>query len=306
MDLSVVVVSWNCKEELLDCVGSLVRHPYQGVQEVIVVDNASSDGTVGAVRGRFPQVRLLEAGANLGFARAANRGIAAARGTFLLLLNPDVLVPAGALDAAVRILRERPDAGVLGVGLRNGDGSSQPSCGKFLSLASLLRANVFQVLGDTSPRTARGKGALWTLPAQGEVDWLVGAFMLCRREALAAVGGFDEEYFLYAEDMDLCYRLRQRGYAVLFCPEVTVTHLGNRSGARKWAERREGEVVRSELLFLRKHHGKLAAAGFRFFGGSLFFCKGVGAWLRSRGRKSDRVPAARRYWHMTKVCFGWA
>jgi GT2 family glycosyltransferase len=305
MLLSIVIVSWNCQEELLGCVDSLTQHPYSGGQEILVVDNDSQDGTVSALGERFSQVQVIQTGTNLGFGRAANRGLQQARGDFLLFLNPDTVVPEGALDAAVKIVERHPEVGVVGVGLHDGDGNIQPSCGQFLSLRSLLGGNLRPAHGKGPVREADGRGVLWTVPKQAEVDWVIGAFMVGRREVLAMVGGFDEDYFLYAEDMDLCYRLRQRGYTVLFCPEVTVTHLGNRSGARKWAERRESEIVRSEVLFLRKHRGRVSALGFRVLGGSLFFCKSLTAWLRSWTHGTECLVEARRYWHMTKVCWGW-
>ena len=305
MLLSIVIVSWNCKEELLCCVDSLTQHPYSGEQEIIVVDNDSQDGTVPALCQRFSQVRVIQTGTNLGFSRAANHGLRHARGPFLLFLNPDTAVPEGALDAAVNIVELHPEVGVVGVGLLDSDGNIQPSCGQFLSLRSLLDGNLCSGHGRGPAPEADGRGVLWTLPKQAEVDWVMGAFMVGRREVFAMMGGFDEDYFLYVEDMDLCYRLRHRGYAVLFCPEVTITHLGNRSGARKWAERRESEIVRSEVLFLRKHHGQVSALGFRLLGGSFFLYKSIAAWLRSWTHGTASLVEARRYWYMTKVCWGW-
>ncbi len=305
MDLSVVIVSWNCRAELLDCLQSVVRHPCSGTQEIIVVDNASSDGTVEAVHLRFPAVRVFETGANIGFARAANLGLKTTEGEYILFLNPDTLVPAGALDAALHALRSRPAVGILGTGLLNTSGFPEPSCGRFLSLAALAWSNIWHLVEGTPARGGAGGGCLWNGTAVEEVDWLIGAFLLCRRAVLAEVGGFDEDYFLYVEDMDLCYRVRQRGYAILYFPEVTVIHHGNRSGARKWAERREGEIVRAELVFLRKHQGRLAVLGFRLLAGSLFFMKGLQFWFRARGQTDPCGIEARRYWHMTKVCLGW-
>ncbi|MBI3301265.1 MAG: glycosyltransferase family 2 protein, partial [Deltaproteobacteria bacterium] len=236
MDLSVVVVSWNCKAELLNCLESIVCHARSGIPEVLVVDNASRDGSAEAVRLRFPTVRVIESGANLGFARAANLGLAAARGEYLLFLNPDTLVLTGALDAALHALQSRPTVGILGVRLLDAHGLPQPSCGRFLSLSALLWVHIWRFIAGQRAERRAGDGHLWSGTAVEETDWLVGAFLLCRRAVLQAVGGFDEDYFLYAEDMDLCYRVRQRGYRVLYFPEVAVIHLGNRSGAQKWAE----------------------------------------------------------------------
>ena len=269
------------------------------------MDNASSDGTVEAVRLRFPAVHVFETDTNIGFARAANLGLKTAEGEYILFLNPDTLVPAGSLDAALHALRSRPAVGILGTGLLNTNGFPEPSCGRFLSPAALTWSNIWRLVEGTPLRTRAGGGCLWNGTIVEEVDWLIGAFLLCRRAALAEVGGFDEDYFLYVEDMDLCYRVRQRGYTILYFPEVTVIHHGNRSGARKWAERREGEIVRAELVFLRKHRGRLAVLGFRLLAGSLFFTKGLRFWFRARGQTNPCRIEARRYWHMTKVCLGW-
>ena len=306
MELSVVIVSWNCKAEVLECLDSLVRHAYAGMHEIILVDNASCDGTVAMVRTLFPDVCVIETGANLGFARAANRGLQAARGTYLLFLNPDVVASPDALTSAVYAMRNRPKVGILGVRLLNADGSVQPSCGAFLSLSALVRANVRGMVGECREERRAGGGRLWSGTGTEEVDWLMGAFLLCRRDVLLEVGGFDEDYFLYAEDMDLCYRVRQRGHRVYYFPEVAIVHYGNRSAGQKWGERREGEIVRAELIFVRKHKGVVAAWVFRLLASGLFLWKGVGHWLAARNRGDLQQRESRRYWHMVKVCLGWA
>ena len=306
MDLSIVIVSWNCKAEVVECLSSLARHAYPDAHEIILVDNASCDGTVETVRGHFPAVRVIETGANIGFARAANKGLQAAQGTYLLFLNPDAVVPAGTLEAASRELRRLLDVGILGVRLLNADGSPQPSCGAFLSLSALVRANVQCLVGKPLEERESGGGRLWSSATAEEVDWLMGAFLLCRRAVIAEVGGFDEDYFLYVEDMDLCYRVRQQGYHVYYFPEVSILHYGNRSARQKWGERREGEIVRAELTFVRKHKGWLASLMFRMLAGSLFLWKVVGYRLTARYQGELQQQELRRYWHMVKVCLGWA
>jgi GT2 family glycosyltransferase len=302
--VSVVVVSWNCQTHLTICLESLVACAGGGEREIIVVDNDSSDGSVVAGRGRFPGIRLIEAGGNLVFGAAANLGLKVARGSMILFLNPDTVVPPGALEAAERALVDRPDVGILGVRLLDGDGAPQPSCGRFLSLRALIEANVRRAIGASPRERGAGGGRLWSGVETEAVDWLTGAFLLCRRAVVEAIGGFDERYFLYAEDMDLCYRVRQHGYGVLYYPHVSVVHVGNRSGAVKWGERREGEIVRSELLFLRKHSGGAAIVTFRVLAAMLFLAKASIARLRA-GWGTEHGVRARRYWHMAKVCVGW-
>ena len=190
--------------------------------------------------------------------------------------------------------------------LLNDDGSPQPSCGAFLSLSALVRANVQCVVGRPLEERESGGGRLWSGAVAEEVDWLMGAFLLCRRAVIAEVGGFDEDYFLYVEDMDLCYRVRQRGYGIYYFPQVSILHHGNRSARQKWGERREGEIVRAELTFVRKHKGWLASFLFRVLAGGLFLWKGIGYWFAARNRGERQHQESRRYWHMVKVCLGCA
>jgi N-acetylglucosaminyl-diphospho-decaprenol L-rhamnosyltransferase len=304
VNLSVIIVSWNCKRELLDCVQSLTNQNSHDALEIIIVDNASTDGSVEAVQVCFPTVSIIQTGANLGFAQAANRGLATAQGEYVLFLNPDTLVQAWSLGPALQVLHHWPTIGIVGVQLLNSDGSVQPSCGQFLSVSALIKEKLRHFSGHRSQNGENEDNHLWSSTTIVEPDWITGAFLLCRRTIIQEVGGFDEEYFLYAEDMDLCYRVRQRGYKIVYFPEVGVTHLGNRSGARKWAEQREGEIVRAEILFLRKHSGKLRALGFRCLAGALFFGKSFLFWLRARKQYESYRIEARRYWYMTQVCFG--
>jgi GT2 family glycosyltransferase len=304
VNLSVIIVSWNCKTELLDCLHSLTDQNSGDSIEILVVDNASSDGSVEAVHLRFPSVHIIQTGTNLGFAQAANRGLTAARGEYVLFLNPDTLVQTCVLRSALHTLQRWPTVGILGVQLLNSDGSVQPSCGQFLSLPALVKENVCYFSGHWSQNSEGKEKHLWSSTTIEEPDWIIGAFLLCRRTVLQEVGGFDKEYFLYVEDMDLCYRVRQRGYKILYFPEVAVTHHGNRSGAQKWAAQREGEIVRAEILFLHKHNGKLTAFGFRLLAGSLFFAKSFMFWLRARKHQEWYRVEARRYWYMSQVCFG--
>lgn len=304
VDLSVIIVSWNCKRELLNCLQSLTDQQSHDAIEIIIVDNASTDGSVEAIHSRFPTVQVVQTGANLGFAQAANRGLLSAQGEYVLFLNPDTLVHTRIFEPALQVLQRWPAVGIVGVQLLNDDGSVQPSCGQFLSVSTLIKDKLRQFSGHHSHNGKQEDHHLWSSMTIEEPDWITGAFLLCRRCVVQEVGGFDEEYFLYVEDMDLCYRVRQRGYKVLYYPEVGVTHLGNRSGARKWAEQREGEIVRAEILFLRKHSSQMKVLGFRVFAGALFFGKSFLFWLRARKHYGSYQIEARRYWHMTQVCFG--
>lgn len=223
---AAVVVSYNTRELLRECLES-VRE--EGPSEIVVVDNASADGSPEMVRALFPEVRLLADGGNPGFGAAANRGIAACRSPYVLLLNGDTRVRPGALAALGRELDRPPRAAIAGPLLRNPDGTRQPSCFPFLGPFEVLVMNTY--LNRLFRRTRRFRPVYSTLPA-GEVPWVKGAALAIRREAFEGIGGFDEAYFLYGEEMDLCWRLRRAGWRVRFTPEAEVVHVEGASTGR--------------------------------------------------------------------------
>jgi GT2 family glycosyltransferase len=305
MDLSVVIVNWNGGSYLLDCLESLYARGLAGETEVLVVDNGSEDGSPELLQRSFPQVALIETGANLGFARAANLGWRRARGEYVLFLNPDVLVLEGALDQALTYFRCQPQVGVLGVKLLNPDGSLQVSCWNFLSLTTLVLDNLLRLPWVPRPLAGRYLYRFWDHGETREVDWIFGAFLLFRRQVLEEVGGFDEDYFMYGEDMDLCYRVQQRGYDVVYYSAAAIIHYGNLSGEKRWAGKREAEVVRTELTFLHKHRGSLSWFLFRVLAGGAFLAKTAFFGLRGHRDNGERWRAeAARYWQMARVCLG--
>jgi GT2 family glycosyltransferase len=252
--LSIVIVSYNCREHLLRCLASLREEARHLPCEVIVVDNASTDGTVAAVRQRHPDVLLVTSARNRGFAWASNRGLERARGHQLLLLNPDTVVPPRALERAARALEERPAVGMLGCKLVRPDGTLDKACkrGSPTPLSSLA---YFTGLSRLAPRS---RLARYTAGHIGEdetsvVDAVNGAFMLVRREALDAVGPLDERYWLYMEDLDWCYRFHQHGWPVLYWPEVEVVHVKGGSSGRHRRWRTNYAFHRSMWLFYRIH-----------------------------------------------------
>ena len=254
-ELSVVIVAYRCRELLLDCLASL-RPEAQGMTlEVIVVDNASGDGSVEAVRATHPWVRLLPLDANVGFARANNHGLRVARGAHVLLLNPDTLLPPGALAACLRELARRPQVGMLGCKLVRPDGTLDHACKRgFPTPASAL----WHFLGLTrlfpgSPRFARYTAGHVAPDDTATVDAVNGAFMLVRRAALEEVGPLDERFWMYGEDLDWCRRFWAHGWDVLYWPGVTVVHVkgGSASSTRAWATNRA--FHHAMWLFYDKH-----------------------------------------------------
>lgn len=246
--LAVVIVTYNSMRDLDGCLGSLTRHPPAVPHEIVVVDNASSDGTPDAVRRRWPAVRLIDAGGNVGFARANNAAVRATAGDLVLFLNPDTVVPAGAVDTLIAELDAHPDAGVAGPRIVDASGHAELSWGAMLSPWAECRQ---KWLGRA---TARGwpYAASWVDRRSRQPqwpDWVTGACLLIRRADLEAAGLFDERYFLYNEDVDLCAAVRARGRRILFTPAAEITHLRGQSATATTS----AAYQRSHLLFYRKH-----------------------------------------------------
>ncbi|MDT7971791.1 MAG: glycosyltransferase family 2 protein [Armatimonadota bacterium] len=232
--LSVVIVSWNVREDLRECLRSLWRNGEGLAMEVIVVDNASDDGTAEMVRQEFPQVRLVVNERNLGYTKANNIGIHLSRGKFVLLLNPDTVVHEGALRALIACAEAHPEAGIIGAKLLNPDGSIQRSARSFPDIgAGLFRNTLLGHLFPNNPFVRRYLLTDFGYDAVREVDWVSGAAMLVRREVFERIGLLDEGFWAYCEDVDFCWRARQAGFAVLFCPDAVITHKIGRSSDQK-------------------------------------------------------------------------
>lgn len=240
--LSIIIVSFNARADLERCLESLHAARPVTPHDVLVVDNGSTDGSAEAAR-RWHDVRVIEAGSNTGFARANNIGIHASGGTNLLLLNSDTVVPAGAIDRLVAELDRDPDVAVVGPRLVDAVGRAELSFGRMIGPLNELRQK----------RLARS-GAVEELTRRRQYpDWVSGACLLVRRADADAVGGLDERYFMYAEDVDFCAAIRARGRKILFTPDVEVVHLRGRSAARAPAATRDA-YRRSQLAFYKKHH----------------------------------------------------
>jgi GT2 family glycosyltransferase len=253
--VSILIVSYNCLATLTACLESLAADEDAPPLEVIVVDNASEDGTVAAITERFPWVRVIANHANVGFAHAMNQGIESAGGGALLALNPDTVVPAGAISKALAELERHPDVGMLGVKLHRPDGTFDHACKRgFPTVSSAFY--YFVGLSRLRPRSARF--AQYTAGELGEdetgtVDAINGAFMLVKRRAVDDVGPMDERYWLYAEDIDWCHRFWEKGWKVLYWPDVRVIHRkgGSSGDIRSWDLNRA--FHRSMWLFYEKH-----------------------------------------------------
>jgi len=261
--LSICIVNWNTREDLARAIESL---DCGGVddREVIVVDNASSDGSAAFVRKRFPKVTLIENKDNLGFSRAYNQAINASRGSYLLLLNPDCIVHPSALRRLVEFLESTPGAAAAGPRLLNADGSLQYSCRRFPTFGAGLFRNT--PLGRLFPGNRFSRGYLmadWDHSAPREVDWVSGAAVCIRRRALQEVGLLDECFFMYCEDVDWCYRAREEGWRIFYLPTASITHLIGRSSDQRPLEMVK-EFHRSMAHYYRKHYAARWPLGIRW------------------------------------------
>lgn len=256
--LSVIVVSWNTRDVLRDCLRSVDTWLAAGSYELLVVDNASQDGSPEMVALEFPHARLLRQVHNLGFGAGANVGMAAARGDLFLLLNSDALLVDGSLGELAQALRALPeDIGLLGPRILLPDGRLQASARRFPSLGRLLLSELWLHRCLSRPAAAqRLLGHYWDHAHAREADWLVGACLLLRRAVFARTGGFDASIFLYGEEVEWCWRVRAAGYRIVFRPEACVRHLNHRSADRLFGDSgRLDRCVLSEQQLLRRWQG---------------------------------------------------
>lgn len=264
MDLSVIIVNWNSKDYVRQCLASLFHHTAASRPEVIVVDGASFDGCDAMLAAEFPTVRFVQSPTNVGFGRANNLGVEHATRTHLLLLNPDTELtenaPAMLLEWAARL----PDAGAIGCRLLNKDGVLQTSCVQ--SFPTVLN----QLLDSEFLRGAFPKSSLWGMaPLLGDRDQvhvaeaISGACILVRRDRFLAVGGFTPSYFMYGEDLDLCCKLQRAGFRNYFVPQTSVIHFGGGSSSRAPSDFSTVMMRQSVQHFLRLNQGAGAAALYR-------------------------------------------
>jgi GT2 family glycosyltransferase len=266
MDLSVIIVNWNVKELLRNCLQSLVDGDQAGLTtEIIVVDSASTDNSPQMVRQEFPQVRLVTSDQNLGYAGGNNVGAKAALGRYLLLLNPDTVVGPAALSQLVDLMETRPLAGAVGPLLCWPDGTVQSSRRRFPTLGSLFWEST--LLGQWFPNNhhiRRYHRLDQSADHLQQVDWIVGAAILIRRETWQQVGPLDETFFMYFEETDWCYRCAEAGWEIYYFPTAQVTHYEAKSSEQVTAQRTI-RFQRSKLRYTQKYFGPGWAVTLRLF-----------------------------------------
>jgi N-acetylglucosaminyl-diphospho-decaprenol L-rhamnosyltransferase len=288
VDVSVVVVTYHCRDEARECLRTLYAQPPELELETIVLDNASGDGTADMVRAGFPDVRVLELAENIGFARGVNRAAELARGEHILLLNPDALVHPGAVERLVRFAYERPEHGLYAGKNLDPDGSvtttsvrGLPSLWSLTCFATMLSA-AFPGSRLFDPESVGG----WARDSVREVGAAIGSFLLIRRTVWEALDGFDARFFMYSEDVDLCLRAARQGWRPVFVPDAVVTH--ERGASSNSGPERMALIYRGKSTLIRKHW----PAGKRELGLALLW---VGVGLRALAatvarRRSESGP----------------
>ena len=256
MKLSIIIVNWNTRQHLLECLESIFANPTAAEMEVIVVDNASTDGSADAVASAYSMVKLIRSGENVGFAKANNRAVALNTSRYWLLLNPDTLVQSGAIDRLLQYMDQHTDVAAVGPRLINPDGSGQRSIWRrptlFREWWRLFHLDRLYPLSEYSPSTLTSQQAR-------RVDILHGACMLVRANVVQGMGLFDEDYFIFSEEIDLCDRLGHAGWQLHWVPEAVVTHKGGQS-TRQVADAMFIELYRNKTKFFRKRRGRLSAS----------------------------------------------
>jgi N-acetylglucosaminyl-diphospho-decaprenol L-rhamnosyltransferase len=256
--LEVVIVSYHCRDLTRACLRSLETHPASPETRVWVVDNASSDGTAEMIRAEFPEVQIIESSRNLGFAAANNLALQGTTAPYVLVLNPDTRVTPGALDHLLELMDARPEIGIAGCRLEREDGTFDHAARRSFPTPLGALAH-FTGLG----RSERVPAALSQYRApgidSGPVDAVNGAFMLIRRAALEEVGLFDEGYWMYMEDLDLCYRFCLSGWTTWYEPAVTVVHLKGATSGPVRSSRLIYAFHYGMLRFYRKHYARRSA-----------------------------------------------
>jgi hypothetical protein len=318
VDVSIIIVSWNVRDLLRRCLLSVnseqlaVNSKQSTVHsslltEILIVDNASADGTVAMLRAEFPAVRVIANSENVGFTRGNNQALAAAQGRYLFLLNPDTELRAGALQTLFDYAKAHPRVGIIGPRLFYGDGAPQSSRRRFPTLATAFlestklqqwfprhRVLTHYYMDDTSD------------DATQEVDWINGAAMFVRREVYEQIGGFDERFFMYSEELDWCYRAKQAGWQIVYLPTAQVVHYEGKSSEQVVAAR-DIHFHSSKIRFFRKYRGALVAEILRAFLLAMFayqIAEEGFKWLvgYKRALRAARVKA---YWQVLKSGLKW-
>lgn len=264
VELSIVIVSWNVRDLLRQCLSSIESGRAGLNLEVIVVDSASSDGTQEMVAAQFPWVALLAQTENVGFPKGNNIGMRRAREQKILLLNPDTIVKDDALSQMVDFMDHNPDVGVLGPRLRYPDGTIQSSKRRFPTVLTAFFESTWLEARAPSGLIERYRVQDVADDEIVDVDWVMGAALMVRRAVVEQVGGMDEDYFMYSEELDWCRRIKDAGWRVVYFPHAEIVHYEGKSSEQAVTERHIN-FQRAKLRYFRKYHGRLVCSALRAY-----------------------------------------
>jgi GT2 family glycosyltransferase len=300
--LSVIIVSYKCRALLTQCLDSLYNDPMSGDLEIIVVDNASADGTVDEVRSRYPHVAVIDNGENVGFPAANNQALRVARADSLLLINPDTVVTPHAISTLVEFLEREPIAKVVGLNVRNPDGSPQdtvhrslPAAARFVAEQIGLPKLLVRPDGDDRPVDDERR-------EPQVVGWVSGAALAFSRQVVERIGLLDEAMF-WAEDLDFCYRAGAAGIPVYFLPTAHVLHYVGQSGKKNYRRMLYAQHA-SRVVFAERHYGRFASVMLRTMMAVVLPAKMTLrlAQLSRRSRRAESIDRLAGYWDALKFC----
>lgn len=254
-DLSIIIVNYKTKNLLEQCLNSIYSENYHFSYEVSVVDNDSKDSSIEMVKKKFPQVKLIENRNNLGFAAANNQALRRSNARYLLLINPDTVVLPDSLNVMMEFMDEHPEAGIAGCKLLNPDYSLQYSCRKFSNFATFFLRGIH--LDSIFPNNTILRKYMmfdWDHNEIREVEWVLGSCMMVRRKAVEQVGMLDENFVLYFEDQDWCYRMWKHGWKIYYVPQAQMVHYYQRRSAKQFLNVLTWTHIKSMLYFFKKHY----------------------------------------------------
>ena len=300
--LSIIIVNWNTRDLLQKCLSSIYTYPPPEEFEIWVVDNASTDGSSGMIKTVFPGVNLIENQTNTGFAQANNQAIRQSQAEFILLLNPDTEVLPGALRTLVEAAKESPQIGALGPRILNPDRSLQTSCYPFPTLLRefwrLFHLDLLWPYGVYDM-------AQWQTHVNRKVDVLLGACLLIRKTALDKVGLLSEDYFMYTEEVDICYRIKQNKWDIYWIPKAEIIHYGGQS-TRQVSRQMFLHLYQSKILFFKKHYGSISAILYKvilLFTSLTRLVISPLAYLTRSPYRGERLELAFNYRQLVKTLF---
>lgn len=288
--LSIVILCWNDRRVIVECLRSICSRTHSIEFEVIVSDNGSTDGSPELIRDAFPQIRVIKNNANLRFSKGNNVGIQASIGEYILILNPDTIIHEGSLDRWIEFAERHPEAGGFGCRVLNLDGSYQSSARPFPTIwRGWLAALRLGILGYVSDAFISEEYIQWKGDTERLIDWHSGCCLMVRSDLLKRLGGFDEQFQYYYEDVDLCHRIWDANYPIVFTPEVTITHLGGQSTIERFPIAFELDKYRNRYRYFYKYFGRKGVRHCRRYSLVRIWIRQVGYRLLSLVERSDRL-----------------